>query len=383
MSNSGTLEIKYAALPNWFTSHGVYLKQKALAKEGFPMCDNWMMITLTIDQNQFSSPEEAYDFLLDSKNSGRNNRVAKYMRDVSAKLVSWGYFEEAKHCVSWRKLEFQTNGWPHWHIFTNILKRLTKPQLRTVCEMWSYGRVRYDKLDSNAHYAFKYAFKSPFKRAKFDPNGGMTIEESLMQSALPKWFADKYEIAEGKPFSYDRARFFQRSRNFLINHRDWLLSQGQRVRAYKVIKPVKPSLPKSSLRVIRVSERLSQHLSKVQITARNESGDYIESKIVQLNVPFHVYSETTLIPKLLKGSAVALRPHHYIVDNIDEDFLPPITKLKYKQICQQNKMTIRRARLHQAQLNLLRNMDSASKGELSVWRTGKTGKIIKLKENLS
>lgn len=356
--NHGTsfgVEIKYAAQANWFTNHGVYMKQELLRREGFPMPTNWFMDTLTVNPDLFDGPLDAYEYC--------KPKISRLMTNISDRLFAWGYFKEASHCVYWYKLEFQENEYPHWHVFFNQLTRLTKDQLSELRLLWKFGRSRFDHLDKTAHYAFKYAFKAPFK--KFD--------ESNMHEAVPPWFADMVGIKEGKPYTFDRARFFQRSKNFLLNHRAWLIAEGKSPTKYKVIEPreVKPS--QSCSVPITVREKLRVTLSKAQIIAKDINGKYLKSYTIILPLKFSDFVEKYITPELLKDNVVSLRPHHYFIKDLPADCLLDHNKHKYIKIQWINQMTQNRAkrlRKHQFQIMALLSSEKLSASALP--KTGLT-----------
>ncbi len=293
--------------------------------EGFPMPSGWMMVTLTVNPDWFEDECDAYKYL--------KPKVTRYMKQVAEKLYEWGYFEEARHCVNWWKFEFQANGWPHWHVFTNLTKRVSEEQLKELCGMWKWGRVEYKHCDQHGHYAFKYAFKAPLKKYNSDN----------LKNAVPEWFLNYYEIKDGKPEAFDRVRFFQRSRNFLANFSDWLVSQGKEPHDYKVMQPRKKDKPKSCHFPRPVWMVLDEKMKKVQVIARNEHGDYLKSKTIHLNDAFHTF-EHFLTQGTLNGDVVSIKPNHYFLEKIPAGFAQLSDKHKLKQICQNNKMTMTRAK---------------------------------------
>lgn len=355
-SGGSGVEVKFAAFANWFTDHGVYMKQKALQAEGFPMPSKWMMITLTVDPLLFhDDPLDAYLYL--------KPKITRYMNFVADKLHEWGYFEEAAHCVNWWKFEFQANGWPHWHVFTNLLDRVTQDQLTILRKRWKYGRIEYKQCDEQGHYAFKYAFKAPLK--KYDAHN--------LKDAVPEWFAKYYNVqkivvkylddagvkqsrTELKPESFDRVRFFQRSQNFLPNYSAWLVSKGEDPHSYKVFKPRKTEKPKSCHFPRPVEVVLDEKLKKVQVIARTKDGEYMKSTTIRLVKTFESFARF-LIEGTMEGKVVSVKPNHYFLDRLPKEFAHLSDNHKLIKKCQQNKMTL--ARAQQIQKTAFALMNSA------------------------
>jgi len=338
------VEVKFAAYPNWFTDHGVWLKQKLLQAEGFPMPTGWMMVTLTVDPEFFDDcPLAAYKKC--------NPLVSRYMKDCAKKLTEWGYFKEERFCVNWKKFEFQRNGFPHWHVFTNLMNKVTPAQLDELRKMWKFGRLRYDQCDRNAHYAFKYAFKAPLKK----------FNRHSLDNAVPSWFANyqgvkpfktnyfdengEKQTMEGfRPDSFDRCRFFQRSKNFLKNFSDWLVSEGKNKWDYKVIVPRRKEDEKKSSLVARpVWLVLEEQLRKVQIISRDANGDYLRSTTIRLAENFAFYQEF-LMKGIFSGDVISIKPNHYFMEDFPVDFVGLTDKHKLTKICKQNQMSLRKAR---------------------------------------
>ena len=353
------VEVKFAAFPNWFTEYGVYQKQKILKAEGFPMPSNWMMITLTVNRDWFDGPLDAYLYL--------KPKITRYMKFVADKLHEWGYFEEARFCVNWWKFEFQEDGWPHWHVFTNLLQRVSKDQLDVLCKKWKWGRIRYDHCDTHGSYAFKYAFKAPMKKFKGDD----------FRNAVPEWFATYYDIVEKDvtfeddngnkqtrkqfvPQSFDRVRFFQRSKNFLSNFSDWLVSQGREKHDYKVFASRKKQKPKSCHFPRPVEIVLDEKLKKVQVIARTDTGRYIRSTTIRLTKTFETFARF-LNEGTMRGTVVSIKPNHYFLDMLPREFAHLSDNHKLIQKCQQNQLTLHRAKqLRKAAFNRLTNTVSHS-----------------------
>ncbi|MBN86216.1 MAG: hypothetical protein CL885_01700 [Dehalococcoidia bacterium] len=128
---------------NWFTPSGAKKKLKELQNKGMPSLKHWHMITLTVDPLQFSDPQEAYEY-------------------IKPRLRKWVYLVRQHHNQKnnpyfW-KLEFQQNGWPHWHLcFYHGKGR--KLDVDFIERTWKFGATncRYNKTDTD--YLFKYVSK--------------------------------------------------------------------------------------------------------------------------------------------------------------------------------------------------------------------------------
>lgn len=324
------LEVRFAAQPNWWTPYGVYLKQRLLQSEGFPLPAGWFMFTVTCDRLLFDDELDAYKYC--------QKKITRVMKKVAEKLVEWGYFEKPEYCVNFWKLEFQADGWPHWHIFFNLTERLPEDKLKELTALWKFGRARFDHLDQHATYAFKYAFKVPFKDY---------CEETGENKMFPDWFGDYYGIDQGKPETFARARFFQRSQNFLKHHADWLRSLGKEPDAYKVLEAREPKAAQTCIVPCTAREKAQSTLSKVQLIARDEEFGYLKSVTTVLAEPFQEFLAGSQLA-MLKGEIVQHTPHYYVCNGLPEHLLTEETKRKQKQICQLTQTTLRKAKAMQS-----------------------------------
>ncbi len=158
------------------------------------------------------------------------------------------------------KLEFQENGWAHWHVLWEYKKRI---DFAVIDKAWKLGRTETQMVkQENFDYVFKYAFK-----ANEIQNG---------HYCLPDWFLDysTYETVtvDGqevlKPRTFSRIRFIQHSPGFFSSKYD----------------PPEKQEPKTCLVPYTVRYVADGRRFKVVAVARSESGVYLGSSVVQITV---------------------------------------------------------------------------------------------------
>lgn len=126
--------------PNWYTSRGALLMSKRLQTKNWPALNNWRFLTLTVDPHQFANSQSAYEYL------------APRLRFFLRKLKRHYHFDK----YVW-KLEFQTNGWPHWHILIDHKRPIPNCDLQ---DLWGHGITYCQRANSNAaKYLLKYIAK--------------------------------------------------------------------------------------------------------------------------------------------------------------------------------------------------------------------------------
>lgn len=138
---------------NWYTPEGANKKFNLLKKKGLPQFQDWRFITLTVDQLKFKNSQSAYCHIK------KNFRY--FIRDLKSylgiKTLRW---------IS--KLEFQQNGFVHWHMLIDYRKPIDVSML---AEIWGYGLVHIARnKERDMPYTFKYISKSV--------------------DGLPKWFLE-------------------------------------------------------------------------------------------------------------------------------------------------------------------------------------------------
>ena len=126
--SSDEVIIKNTQPANWITPQGVWKKQKEIEPR-MPNIRFARFITLTIDQSKYLDPEHAFEV-------GRRH-LRQFFYDLDKGL---GNAERTPYC--W-KLEFQENGWPHWHI---ILLHYKKLPLDLLNKCWGKGRTDVEMI---------------------------------------------------------------------------------------------------------------------------------------------------------------------------------------------------------------------------------------------
>lgn len=140
--SSDEVIIKNTQPANWITPQGVWKKQKEIEPR-MPNIRFARFVTLTIDQSKYLDAEHAFEV-------GRRH-LRQFFYDLDKGL---GNAERTPYC--W-KLEFQENGWPHWHIILLYFKKLPLDLLN---KCWGKGRTDVEMIrDTDFKYLFKYAAK--------------------------------------------------------------------------------------------------------------------------------------------------------------------------------------------------------------------------------
>lgn len=250
-SAGSTLHCRFQDAPNWVTPSGVYKKRRIIELLGTPEFKGRRFITLTLNPDQFGNcPVTGYE-------EGK----AHLRRFLEAGRLAGLWDRKAYWC--W-KLEFQKNGWAHWHLIIDRTKKFTSDELSKIASIWSFGRVNVRRIsNSKFGYQFKYAFKGVFQSDSED--SGLCV---------PQWFLDHYKpsSAGSKPVSYARVRFWQASKGFYTSKRVTLI----------VIR--KPRTTAFFVRTVR--EVLNDRASSILVIARDRLGKYVKSVRIRLAVDF-------------------------------------------------------------------------------------------------
>lgn len=129
---------------NFITPIGAYKKRKEIESKGLQSFKNARFITLTLDRHIFGDPETGYEF-------GKRH-LRQFMYELRKSL---GVTED--QCPHAWKLEFHSDGWPHWHIIFLYRKRLP---FSLVDAAWRQGRTETQRVTkSDLDYMFKYVTK--------------------------------------------------------------------------------------------------------------------------------------------------------------------------------------------------------------------------------
>jgi len=285
---SSHLHVRSYSPPNWFTSSGVLKKRREIEAKGLPSFEKWRFTTLTVDPERFGhDPLAAYLHCRDR------------LRHFFVKMRDAGLMNEGgKWC--W-KLEFQENGWPHWHVLHDRTAKYSEAQLAEIDRLWGFGMTQTEMVrQDDFAYSFKYAFKPV-----------QSVEDSDLfeyePAVAPSWFLDfvgsrEVKLADGtvveKPVTFAKVRFWQTSKGF------YTTEQPKR----EVVKkdPVKSMVPQP---VRQIANRLA---STVQVVARKSSGRYVASAIIALSC-FTGTLWTFAGWDTLHGAAVGLGVNSYVI----------------------------------------------------------------------
>lgn len=140
--NRSSIEVSPFIPTNWYTEQGAKKKMFALEKKGLPDFNNWRFLTLTVDQLKFQSSKSAYEYI--------KPRMRFFIRSLKQ------FINEPDLQYCW-KLEFQENGFPHWHMLINYKKPIC---VQKIFNLWDYGYVKIEQVKTKKlPYTFKYICK--------------------------------------------------------------------------------------------------------------------------------------------------------------------------------------------------------------------------------
>jgi hypothetical protein len=234
------VQIRPYTAPNWVTERGVKLKQREIERKGLPVFKHCLFITLTIPE-AVSSPKKAYEIGKD-----RLRRFLARFRKALGRDFPWAW-----------KLEFQENGYPHWHLIIGYKKRIPWMVFRDVCasinEWWGLGIINIQRLrQKDFGYLFKYVSK--IASADGDEEAGVT---------LPAWVLDYKTIRkDGRPSS--GIRFWQTGGGFYTKTKE--------------AKPTEKKEQKSSRVPLTLREQLRLWTRKGVAYRKGEYGEFVASK---------------------------------------------------------------------------------------------------------
>ncbi len=300
-----TLHVRFQDSPNWLTPSGVYKKRRIIERLGMPDVKGRRFITLTLDPDQFGG----------CPISGYEEGKAQLRRFLEAGRLSGLWARSAYWC--W-KLEFQKNGWAHWHLIIDRTAKFKSDELSKVASLWSLGRVNVRRISvSKFGYQFKYAFKGVFQDDNQDD--GLCV---------PQWFLDHYKppLDGKKASSYARVRFWQTSKGFYT---------GKPVR-HSTIKPQVSSIIPRTVRAI-----LEERSSSILLIARDRLGRYCKSVRVRLAVDFQGFARFHSWDSD-NGAATTLSFRSFMCDpqTIKNKLLEKYEIWKLNQILEINKMSL-------------------------------------------
>jgi hypothetical protein len=262
---------------NWFTPQGVHAKLKLLEAKGLPDFGGWRFITLSCDPKFFGGdPLLAYL-------AGREH-MRRFM-DRCREAGLWA--ADAKWC--W-KLEFQKNGWAHWHLLVDRKKKFTHAEFRKIEDVWGFGRTNVRRIAKSKKfgYLFKYVFKGVYQEG--DDSG----------FSVPAWFLDHFEPSKGgeKPKSFARVRFWQTCKDFYTG----------------LSKVYETGEPQSSIVPRPVRAVVEDRAVSFVVVARDAAGTYEKSSLVRLGMPrrefvrSHVWDVDNGAALVLSASSFIMAP---------------------------------------------------------------------------
>ena len=321
---SPVVHVREYQKPSWLTSRGVNRKRKMIEAKGLPSMKNWRFITLTIDRKLYPDPLVAYLQGVD--------RLRRFMESCR-KANLW------KRKVKWAwKFEFQSDGYPHWHLCVGHRYKFTHKQLTKLGELWVMGRTSVQRIEDSAFgYSFKYAFKPALMPAEYG-------DEDEFERLAPDWFldyvgtktvkvkpgeVDSFEPFEAqKPCTFKRVRFWQTSKDFYTGAK----------------RPAHPAKPQKSWGVpITVRHSLERESRTVQVFARTWSGKYVMAATVVLTICLQIFWGLVGFDTM-HGGAVGLSvnsfviPTHRITNNVNKTALWQI-----QQILVENQLKLKQA----------------------------------------
>ncbi|TVP80228.1 MAG: hypothetical protein EA353_04390 [Puniceicoccaceae bacterium] len=180
------VQIRPYTAPNWVTKRGVDLKRREIERKGLPVFKHCLFMTLTVPE-AVSCPKKAYEVGKDQL-----RRFLARFRKALGRDYPWAW-----------KLEFQENGYPHWHLIIGYRKRVPRELLPCLSDWWGLGLTNIRQLrEKEFGYLFKYVSK--IASADGDEEAGV---------CLPSWVLDYKTIRkDGRPSA--GIRFWQTGGGF-------------------------------------------------------------------------------------------------------------------------------------------------------------------------
>ena len=288
LENETGVQIRPYTAPSWVTPRGVILKQREIERKGLPVFKHCLFITLTIPDS-VSSPKKAYEIGKD-----RLRRFLARFRQAIGHEFPWAW-----------KLEFQENGYPHWHLIIGYKKRIPKNVFRDVCASISQ---------------FKYVSK--IASADGDEEAGV---------CLPAWVLDYKTIKkDGRPSA--GIRFWQTGGGFYTKQKE--------------PKQQEKTEQQSSRVPYTLREQIKLWSRKAVAYRKDFFGEYAASKYFYFKRPFG-QSAQTIILQLLSAqvapieNALVFRCHlNQLKKEIPEWTLNKIRQLLPPQHYQLNKQMV-------------------------------------------
>lgn len=313
------IHVRFNETANWFTPSGVWKKRRNLKKKGLPDMKGRRFITVSVDPSQFDyCPLTAY---LAGKEHMRRFLEAGRVAGLWTRGCWWAW-----------KLEFQRNGWPHWHLIIDRVAKFSESEMAKINDIWAMGRTNCRRISkSRFGYQFKYAFKGVFQE---------TDDGEQVSICVPQWFLDYYQpsIEGKKPSSFARCRFWQTSKGFYTG---------------PVEQTPEPTEPSSSFLVRPVSQVLEDRNLTVVVFARNAQGKYIKSASLQLGVVVSQFIRVHLWGAE-HGQGCTLSARSFVMDRHGiNQVINQNQKWKLQPLLTQNRLSLHQAKqLRQNRINL-------------------------------
>lgn len=126
---------------SWWHPEGRFKMVRRLEQLGMPWLKGWLFFTLTIDQERFADPQQAFE-----KGQDRIRRVIDRLRSRGYPIRRYFF-----------KLELQGNGWPHWHVCVDTRRYIAEEVVEAI---WGYGFVDVKRIKPTRwKYLLKYVVK--------------------------------------------------------------------------------------------------------------------------------------------------------------------------------------------------------------------------------
>jgi len=320
------LHVRFQEAANWVTPAGVAKKRRHIESLGLPDMKGRRFITLSFDRKLFGDcPLTAY---LAGREHMRRFLEAGRVAGLWQRGCWWAW-----------KLEFQRDGWAHWHLILDRTAKFSNADMLKIRDIWGLGRTNCRRISkSHFGYAFKYVFKGVFQ------------DDDDSEMCLPFWFLNYYraaypvenpdgELEMVKPDSFSRVRFWQTSKGFYT---------GKTPTPSKSVEPSSSYLPRP------LREAIHDRENSVVVIARKGDGQYLQSRKVRLHsdrqhfISRHLWAVDNQQGFTLSSSSFCLDT------TTIKQTINKIDLWKLQPLQQSNRLTLRRARflrLHRINLH--------------------------------
>lgn len=302
------IHVRFQESASWFTPSGVAKKRRMLEAKGMPDMKGRRFITLSMDRQMFGDcPLTAY---LAGKDHVRRFLEAGRLASLWKRGAWWAW-----------KLEFQKDGWPHWHLIIDRTAKFSRRDFDTIKKIWGMGRTNCRRISkSKFGYQFKYAFKGVFQ----DDSDGSGL-------CVPKWFLDYYKPGtdEAKPESFGRCRFWQTSKGFYT---------GKRVPAPEAKEPETSIVPLPAREILEGRQR------SLLVVSRDSAGKYQSSQRLRLGVDYQRFIRVHLWDAE-NGAGCTLSARSFALDpqTLKTKLIEKTDSWKLQQLLRDNRLTLKKA----------------------------------------